>query len=232
MKKNFKFYALICVLFLVLFNLIAFITPALANMEKYNSSFWIGYSFVTIGFIGEFICAWFVLKEDNAKKTFYKISLLKTSYVGLISTFVVGGLCMAIPQIPYWMAAICCSLFLVVNIFALVKAKMSVDYVSLVEKNVEQATSFIYCMREESESLFARAKDGETKGICKKVCEVFRFSDPMSKADLNDIETEIKNNFELLKSAVCELEVDVVKEKAEEIIFLVSVRNNKCKSTK
>lgn len=232
MKKNFKFYSFGWILLLALFNLIAFITPALPDVEKYTPSFWIGYSFITLAFLGQFICSWFVFKEDNAKKTFYNISLLATSYAGLISTFVVGLLCMIIPPLPYWLAAILCSIILVINVYVFAKAKIAVDYVSSIDKKVEKATSFTYDMREESESLFARAKDEETKAICKKVCDAFRFSDPMSKASLNDIETEIKNHFELLKSAVREAKMDVVKAEAEEIISLVSERNGKCKRMK
>ena len=70
------------------------------------------------------------------------------------------------------------------------------------------------------------------KAVCKKVCDAFRFSDPMSKASLNDIETEIKNHFELFKSAVREAKMNVVKAEAEEIISLVSERNSKCKRMK
>ena len=232
MKKNFKFYSLGWILLLALFNLIAFITPVLPDIEKYTPSFWIGYSFITVAFLGQFICSWFVFKEDNAKKTFYNISLLTASYAGLISMFVVALICMIIPPIPYWLAAILCSTILVINVCAFTKAKLAVDYVSSIDEKVEKATSFTYGMREESESLFSTAKDEETKAICKKVCDAFRFSDPMSKASLNDIETEIKNHFELLKSAVRESKVDVVKAEAEEIISLVADRNNKCKRTK
>ena len=165
MKKNFKFYSLGWILLLGLFNLIAFITPALPDTEKYTASFWIGYSFITAAFIGQFICTWFVLKENCAKKTFYNISLLATSYAGMISTFVVGLICMIMPPIPYWLAAILCSVILVINIYVFAKAKIAVDYVSHIDQKVEKATSFTYDMREESEAVLARAKDDETKDI-------------------------------------------------------------------
>ena len=134
MKKNFKFYSLGWILLLGLFNLIAFITPALPDTEKYTASFWIGYSFITAAFIGQFVCTWFVLKENCAKKTFYNISLLTTSYAGMISTFVVGLICMVIPPIPYWLAAILCSVILVINIYVFAKAKIAVDYISHIER--------------------------------------------------------------------------------------------------
>lgn len=232
MKKNFKFYSLGWILLLGLFNLIAFITPALPDTEKYTASFWIGYSFITAAFIGQFICTWFVLKENCAKKTFYNISLLTTSYAGMISTFVVGLICMIIPPIPYWLAAILCSVILVINIYVFAKAKITVDYISHIDKKVEKATSFTYDMREESEAVLARAKDDETKAICKKVRDAFKFSDPMTKAALNDIETEIKNHFDNFKVAIREGKIDEATSESEELLALISERNSKCKRMK
>lgn len=232
MKKNFKFYSLGWILLLGLFNLIAFIIPALPDTEKYTASFWIGYSFITAAFIGQFACTWFVLKGNCARKMFYNISLLTTNYAGLISTFVVGLICMIIPPIPYWLAAILCSVILVTNIYVFAKAKMAVDYVSHIDQKVEKATSFTYDMREESEAVLARAKDDETKAICKKVRDAFKFSDPMTKAALDDIEAEIKNHFDNFKAAIREGKIDEATSKSEELLALISERNSKCKRMK
>ena len=232
MKKNFKFYSLGWIVLLGLFNLIAFIVPAMPDTEKYTASFWIGYSFVTAAFIGQFVCTWFVLKGDNAKKTFYKISLLTASYSGLVATFIVGLICMIIPAIPYWVAAIACSVVLVINIFAFAKAKLAIDIVRSVDDKVEKATSFIYDMREDSDALFARAKDDTVKALCKKVRDAFKFSDPMSKAGLNDIEAEIKTHYDLFNEAVRNNNVGVATTEAEEVLSLISERNSKCKRMK
>lgn len=232
MKKNFKFYSLVWILLLALFNVVVFLVPALPGAEKYTDSFWIGYSFITVAFLGQFACSWFVFKEDSTKKAFYNISLFLVSYTGLITTFVVGLLCMIIPAIPGWLTAVLCSVILVINIFAVVKAKMAVDFVQKVDEKIEKATSFICDMREESESLLARAKDEETKAICKKVSDAFRYSDPMSNEGLKEIEAEIKNHFDLLKAVVREAKAEAVKAEAEEIIVLVAQRNNKCKRMK
>ena len=150
----------------------------------------------------------------------------------MISTFVVGLICMIIPPIPYWLAAILCSVILVINIYVFAKAKIAVDYISHIDKKVEKATSFTYDMREESEAVLTRAKDDETKAICKKVRDAFKFSDPMTKAALNDIETEIKNHFDNFKVAIREGKIDEATSESEELLALISERNSKCKRTK
>ena len=233
MKKNFKFYALGWVGLLGLFNLLAFIIPAWPTLEKFTASFWIGWG-VTIGaFFGQLICAWAAFKEESAKKTFYNISLFTVSYAGLIAMFVVGMICIIVTPLPYWIAAIACSLVLVANIVAVAKAKIAIDVVASVDEKVEKATAFIYEMREESESLFARAKADDAKApICKKVRDAFKFSDPMSNADLASVEADIKTHFDLLKKAIADGKMDVATSESEELLALISERNNTCKRLK
>ena len=233
MKKNFKFYALGWVGLLGLFNLLAFIIPAWPTLEKFTASFWIGWG-VTIGaFFGQLICAWVAFKEESAKKTFYNISLFTVSYAGLISMFVVAMICIIVTPLPYWIAAIACSAVLIANVIAVAKAKMAIDVVANVDEKVEKATAFIYEMREESESLFVRAKADEAKAvICKKVRDAFKFSDPMSKSDLDAVEAEIKTHFDLLKKAIVEGKMDVATAESDELLALISERNNKCKKLK
>ena len=233
MKKNFKFYALGWFVLLGLFNLLAFIIPAWPTLEKFTASFWIGWG-VTIGaFFGQLICAWVAFKEESAKKTFYNISLFTVSYAGLISMFVVAMICIIVTPLPYWIAAIACSAVLIANIIAVAKAKMAIDVVANVDEKVEKATAFIYEMREESESLFVRAKADKTKAvICKKVRDAFKFSDPMSKSDLDAVEAEIKTHFDLLKKAIVEGKMDVATAESDELLALISERNNKCKKLK
>ena len=233
MKKNFKFYALGWFVLLGLFNLLAFIIPAWPTLEKFTPSFWIGWG-VTIGaFFGQLICAWVAFKEESAKKTFYNISLFTVSYAGLITMFVVAMICIIVTPLPYWIAAIACAVVLIANAVAVVKAKIAVDAVVDVDEKVEKATAFIYEMREESESLCAREKADDAKAaICKKVRDAFKFSDPMSNADLASVEGEIKTHFNLLKKAITEGKMDVATSESEELLALISERNNKCKKSK
>ena len=100
MKRMFKFYCIVWVALLVLFNVISFISVGWAGQEKYTPSFWLGYVFISLSFVGQLFCAYFAFKNDALKKTFYNISLFTTSCSGLILSFVVGGLCMLISPLP------------------------------------------------------------------------------------------------------------------------------------
>ena len=81
--------------------------------------------------------------------------------------------------------------------------------------------------------MFVRVKADDTKAaICKKVRDAFKFSDPMSSAELASVENEIKTHFDLLKKALADGKMDVATSEAEETLALISERNNKCKKLK
>lgn len=230
MKKNFKYYAIAWAALLVMFNILSFVVAG--TIGQFSPSFWVGYVFISIAMVGQLYCAWLAFKDDSAKQTFYKLSLVTTSYAGLIVCFVVGAICMAIPPLPSWIGAIICVLVLAVNIIAVVKAKAAAEIVSEVDKKVQTATKFIYDMQEESESLLARAKSEEAKSVCKKVRDEFKFSDPMSSSELATVEGEIQTHFDLLKKAVAEGNAEVTTSESEELLALISERNQKCKKLK
>ena len=91
MKKRFNLYAMVWTALLVLFNVVTFVTAiGTGGTEHLTGSFWLGYIFITIAFVGQLICSYIAFKSDSAQKTFYNISLIRTSWIGLIVSFIVG----------------------------------------------------------------------------------------------------------------------------------------------
>lgn len=232
MKKVFKFYSAIWVVLLVLFNVISFASVGWAGTSKYTLSFWIGYIFITIAFIGQIICTYFALKDNVIKKTFYNISLISTSYTGLVFSFIFGGLCMIISPLPYWVGIILCAIILGLNIIAVVKASVVVDIVGGIDEKVKESTLFIKSLTVDAESLMSRAKSETIKAECKKVYEAVRYSDPMSNGALASIESNITIKFLKLSEAVISEDSETVVTLADEIIILLGDRNKKCRLLK
>ena len=232
MKKRFHLYLIVWAALLIVFNVIAIVSPGWNDIEKTTASFWIGYAFINAAFIGQLICAWMAFKDESAKKTFLHISLFTISYAGLIAMFIVGGICMLISPLYGWISAIVCAIVLAISIIAVIKAKIAVDLVTEVEQKVETATAFIYDMRAASESLCARAKSDDAKAICKKVCEAFKYSDPMSSDALATVEAKIQEHYTLLKKAIVDGNMEIAATESEEVLVLISERNNKCKRLK
>lgn len=231
MKKNFKFYIIAWGTLLALFNLITFIVPAIPGVEKYTASFWVGYIFITLAFIGQLGCAFMVFKHDEHRMAFYNIPLINSSFIGLAATFIAGFLCMIIP-FPYWLSVIICIAVLAVNAFAVLKAKVAVDAVASIDKNVKEKTFFIKSLTIDAETLEASAGDDAIKAECHKVAEALKYSDPMSSDALSSVEGQITVKFADLSAAVAENDKEKTITIAKEVIVLIGDRNKKCKLLK
>lgn len=225
MNKNQKRYIGFWAILFVLFQLIALISPGWINVEKYTSSFWIGYAFISVSFIGQLICALSALKEENLTKLFYKIPLIRISHIGLIVSFVFGGACMLLSLLPYWIGALVAVIVLAVTALALVKASAAADIVAEIDGKVSKQTFFIRNLAMEAENLMIRAKTPEAKAACKKVYAALRYSDPMSNDALTEIEGKIEAQFAMFSNSVSS-------EAAEELLLLIGERNSKCKLLK
>ena len=232
MKKTFGLYAIAWTLALGLFNVIAFVSPALLWQEKYTFSFWCGYVLITLCFVGQLACTAMAFKADSAKKFFYNISLITTSFSGLIASLIVGGICMLITSFAYWIGVIGCAIVLVCNVVAVLRAKAAVDAVSAVDQKIQTGTLFIRSLTVDAESLMARATTDEMRAICKRAYEAIRYSDPMSHEALASTETQITVSFHTLFEAVVGGDEAGARAAADTLVILVGDRNKKCKLLK
>ena len=233
MKKTFKFYAIIWVICLLLFNVIAFVTPnEIAGISKFDGAFWVGYIFITLAFIGQLACAYVAFKAENLKKLFYNIPLISISYIGLVVMLVVGGLTMAIPHFPNWIGIIVCLLVLGFAAISIIKASVAAELVSNIDTKIVTEAAFIKTITEDAQNLINRSNAPMLKEQCKKVYETLRYSDPISNVALADIEQRIKEEFDALTDAVIADDLDATEISVKEIKVLIAERNSKCKMLK
>ena len=232
MKKRFGVYCVIWAVLLALFNVIAFVSPGWQDVEKFTAAFWTGYVLITVMLLGQLVCAWFALKEENSQKLFYKLPLIRVSYAGLIVSFVIGGLVMLISPLPYWVGIIVCAIILAATVIAVAKATVAADEVEKIDEKVKVQTFFIKSLTVDADSLLARAQSEEAKVQCKKVYEAVRYSDPMSHEALASAESAITVAFAKLTAAVGTDNAEAIQAAAEEVIILVGDRNKKCKLLK
>ena len=229
MKKNFKSYALIWVIFLLLFNAIVFLVrPIIPNYEiHYDVRFWIAWLFVMLAFVGNLLCAKKAFQAENLEKLFYKLPLITVSYTGLIVMLLLGGALMLIPGCPAWISAVVCVVVVAFTAAAVVKADWAAETVEATEKNIEKKTAFIRLKTIEAENLVTQAQNAETRAACKKIYEALRYSDPMSSDTLTDIEAKISEKLSACAEAVKNGEN--VSELTDELIALIGDRNRMCR---
>ncbi|MCI8496868.1 MAG: hypothetical protein HFE85_01290 [Clostridiales bacterium] len=233
MKKRFPFYAVCWTVLLVLFHVIAFVTPTeIAGVSKFDGAFWAGYLFITLAFIGQLVCAYIALKQENLQKRFYHIPLITISYAGLVATVAAGILCMAIPGLPSWIGIIVCTLVLGITTVSVVGAKAAAEAVESADGRVRTKSLFIKSLTADAESLIAQARNSEMKKLTQKVYEAVRYSDPMSNAELASVESQIAVKFAAFSDAVCLGNADDAGKSADELAVLLGDRNKKCRLLK
>lgn len=227
MKKNFKSYLIAWGVLLALFNVISFVVP-----NERTTSFWIGYAFIFLTFIGQLACSYKVFVDGHTKKMFYNISLIRTSYIGLIVSFVVGGLCMLVTPLPYWVGVVACAVVLAFNILSVLKSAAAIDEVERIDNKVKTQTSLIKSLIVEADTLMTSAKSEAVKADCRKVYEAIRYSDPMSSEALATVESQIRVKFAELSDVVKADNEEMVFNISSELLTLISHRNKMCKAGK
>lgn len=232
MKKTFKYYFSVWAILFVLFNVVAFVSVGWEGQEKYTASFWVGYIFIALALVGQLLCAKVAFEAKNLTKLFYNLPLISVSWTGLLVSFVIGGLCMLISPLPYWVGVIVCSVVLAITAIAVIKANVVAEAVTEIDKKIKTQTFFIKSLTVDAEGLLARANSEEMKVECKKVYDTIRYSDPMSHEALSGVESQITLKFVELTEAVSGCELDNIKKLAREVCVLVDDRNKKCRLLK
>lgn len=232
MKRIFQLYAMAWAVMFALFQVISFAVPGWAGVEKYTPTFWIGYLCITISFFGQLVCTYFALKAEESGKAFYRISLVVTSYTGLLLSFVFGGLCMLISALPLWVGIILCAMVLAFNVISIMKASVSAALVERADEKEKAQVFFMRTLTADAETLLSKAKSETIKKDCKRVYETVRYSDPVSCEALSAVEGEINVKFSVLTKAVKEDNAADVKEISDELVILLEDRNKKCRLLK
>lgn len=227
MKKNFKLYIAAWAVLVAIFHIIAFVVP---SPDKFSASFWIGYSFIMLTFVGQLVCAGYALHSKTKEQLFLHLPLITISYTTLIISIICGILCMVIPHIPYWVGILACALILGLAAIAVIKAKAAANLISERDNKVHTKTFFMKSLTADAESLIAKASGKEAKSAAKKVYEAVRYSDSMTSDALTSIESQITLKFHEFTSAIVE-ERDY-ESIVKEILILLDDRNKKCKLLK
>lgn len=234
MNKNFRNYALIWGVLLVVFNALVFLTrPLLPGYEvAYDARFWIAWVFVIAAFAGNLACAYVALKAENSTKLFYKLPLITVSRSALIAMLVTGCVFMLIPNCPAWIAAVVSVVILAFNAIAVIKAGWASEEVERIDEKVKTKTEFVKLLTVDAQNAAARAKSDEAREACKRVYEAVRYSDPMSSDGLKVVEAQITVKMAEFADAVNAGDDAKISAVADELVLLVGDRNRKCKALK
>lgn len=232
MKKSFKYYLGYWIILVALFNILSFVGVGYFESGNYSELFWFGYIFITLVFFGQLYIAYIAFKPNNLQKTFYNISLIVSSYVGLMVSIVVGTAFMIIPELPIQIGIIVCAIVVAFNAIELIKARSAGQIVGELDDKIKNQTFFIKSLAVDAESLINRTENDTNKKIAVKVFEAIKYSDPMSNDQLSDIENKIATKFNEYAVDVLENDIEKTTKTSSELINLIGDRNRKCRLLK
>ena len=234
MNKGFKYLGITWVIAFIVFNAVTFMIPnEMFGLERFSdASFWIAYAMITVALLGQLAVSYIFGKNTSLEAIFLGIPLLRTAYISVIVTLIVGCVSLILPAfIPPWIGGIVCVVVLAVFAVAGLRANTAAEAVTSVGTKVKTQTAFIKLATVDAESIMTCATDLEARAAAKKVYEAIRYSDPMSFPALAGIEGQISDKLITLKHAVNGTEGDVTA-LADELILLIKERNAKCKALK
>ena len=183
MKKSFKYYLIIWIVSVVIFNIISFVVAANTSISIY----WPAYSFIMLSFIGQVVCAYIVYKSDSSEKIFLNIPLFHICNTCLILTVISVGLCAIFSFIPNWFGVTCALLILLYNVIAVIATIATENKISDVGHSNVQNTSFMKEALSKLEVVMANNKDDKIN----KLYDLLRYADPVSNKESNEIEKRI-----------------------------------------
>ncbi|MBR6940347.1 MAG: hypothetical protein IKH65_06060 [Clostridia bacterium] len=233
MKKQFKNYAIIWSVALIVFSMIVFLVPDHnGKYYKFGGAFWAGYILIFLAFIGQLIISKVFFKEENKDKVFLNLRMFSLSITCLVLSLIFGTALMLIPDYPQWLGAIIAFVLLGFYAIAVVMAKGAAEIVSDIGEKTSQKTSFIREMTSYAEQLVSKAKSDEAKATASKVYEAIRYSNKSSYPGVEETEDKISSAFSDFSNAIANSDDETAKNIGEKLLDLINERDSFVKTNK
>lgn len=131
-----------------------------------------------------------------------------------------------------FLAIVVSAIILVIFIAAVMLGGAGRKHVKSTEIQYAEKTSRMKSIKLSAKGLAQSSTDGELKKELQRLEDEIRFSDPVTTADLDDIEAEIEEKVILLKKALATEEKEKVLVIVAELLKKVQERNERCKAGK
>ena len=113
----------------------------------------------------------------------------------------------------------------------LLAADAGKEEIERIEVEVHQKTFDWKELRMQINAIAARA-DKSVKKDLESVCDAIRYADPVTSAELDDIESDIKNNVNILSEAVKENDKSEITKLTQDLLQQIRQRSEICKMLK
>ena len=223
-KNENRGYSVLIILF-VLFNVVSFVIP----FSK-NSSFFVAYIFGIIAILFQiYIIKMYLVKGKKVKSRFYGFPIVQIGVVYLFVQILLSIIEMIIANmLASWLAIVINILSLSLALVGCITADVMKDEIQRQDEELSKKISNMRELQTVSENLVKICTDNAGKEHVKRVADAFKYSDPVSSEQTEDIEHNLKILLEELQNGIMDKDNELVKELCEEINAKLSERNRIC----
>lgn len=229
-NKNTVRFLIIFAVSLVVFNLIAFIVPF-----QRNGSFWVAYGFGMLAIIAQLAVMKLAFSgAETIKSKFYGFPIARIGLIYLAVQLILSFVFMAIGWlVPFWIPFLLCALLAAGAVFGLVAAETVRDEVEKQDVKLARDVSTMRELQSRMNGLVSLAGDNkELRSEIDKLAEDLRYSDPVSNDATREIEGDISDRLDAMKTVLIEGNSDSALSICKSVRSLLTERNRLCKLNK
>ena len=171
----------------------------------------------------------YLVKGKKVKSRFYGFPIVQIGVVYLFVQILLSIIEMIIANmLASWLAIVINILSLSLALVGCITADVMKDEIQRQDEELSKKISNMRKLQTVSENLVKICTDNAGKEHVKRVADAFKYSDPVSSEQTEDIEHNLKILLEELQNGIMDKDNELVKELCEEINAKLSERNRIC----
>ena len=218
-------------LFLVVFNLIAFLVPF-----PHTGNFWVGYIFGMIAILAQ-APIWMLAfrNAESARSKFYGMPIARVGVIYLVAQIILSFIAMGlawVPVVPAWPFIIVSLLLLAAAALGTIATDITREEIERQDVQIKRDVSKMRELQSLGSSLVRQCDDAAAKAELQKLSDALRFSDPVSSDATAEKEAELKHLLDELQTALVDGDFAGIGGLCKQAQNVLAERNRICKLNK
>ena len=201
MKKNSIRLWVVWAVLIVVYHVIIFAVP----FEK-NGVFYLSWAFTLIAMVAQiYVFRVAFLQGESARSKFYGFPISKIGFAYLLIQLAAGLGFMALGwgvTTPLWIPLILYVVLLGASVIGFVAADATRDEITRQDVKLKKDVSCMRALQSKITAILGQARDDSVKEAVEKFADALRYSDPVSSAALEEIESELTGCLDEIQRAV------------------------------
>ena len=183
----------------VVFSVIAFAAPFVRN-----TVFWLSYAFTAVAILAQVVVFQKAFHEgESVTSKFFGFPIARIGVIWVAAQTVLALVLMALAaHIAAWIAAVLYVVIMGAALVGLIGADAAREQVERVETAQKADVQLMRRLQAQAKAMAAGCGDAAVKKQLQELSDELRFSDPVSKASLMEIEEQLEAELESLQNAL------------------------------